>query len=57
MALKCVTLTEDEANNILGILSELPIRYLSIVQVVQQIFAKKFATLEQSEESSAIYDL
>lgn len=38
-----MTLSEDEANALLAILSELPIKYLGIVQRVQQFFQQKFA--------------
>ena len=55
--MKHIILTEEEANTILGILSELPIRHLAIVQSVQSFLAKKFAELVRSEgEYSAIYD-
>ena len=55
--MKHIILTEEEANAILGMLSELPIRHLAIVQQVQAFLAKRFAELVRSEgEYSAIYD-
>ena len=35
-------LTVQDANEILNILSELPIRYLTIVQTIQKLLASKF---------------
>ena len=42
-----IVLTEAEANEILAILSDIPIRYLNIVQGVQRILANKFQLLEE----------
>lgn len=48
--MKQIVLTEDEANEILGTLTDLPIRYLSIVVLVQKFLARKFAEAEQKEK-------
>lgn len=37
-----IVLTEEEANLLLNILAELPIKYLPIVQQVQATLTKKF---------------
>ena len=50
MEQKQIVLSEDEANQLLAVLSELPIKHLSIVHAVQQFLAKKFASLVSEEE-------
>lgn len=40
--MKFITVTDKEANEILAILSDLPIRYLQQVAAIQQWFAGKF---------------
>ena len=37
-----VTFTQDDANSILAMLSDLPIKYLSTVQAVQNLLTAKF---------------
>ena len=55
--MKQIILTEEDANTILSMLSDLPIHYLSIVQLVQAFLNRKFAELVRNEgEYSAIYD-
>ena len=50
------TLTEQEANNILAMLSELPIKYLSIVNGVRDILVDKFKEKEVKGVNSAVSD-
>ena len=45
-----ITLTQAEANALLGLLSELPIKYLPTVQAVQEQLAAKFAAPETPPE-------
>jgi hypothetical protein len=40
--MKSIILTEQEANTLLSILSELPIKYLSTVNVVRDMLVQKF---------------
>ncbi len=37
-----ITLTQQEANELLFMLSEIPIKYLNIIQAVRDILQKKF---------------
>ncbi len=43
-----VELTQQEANEILSLLAELPIKYLGIVQAVQRLLAYKFEEIEET---------
>lgn len=53
---KYITLAEEEANYILGTLSDLPIRHLAIVQLVQAFLAKKFVEVAMLErENDAVH--
>ena len=49
-----IVLTRGEANELLAVLSELPIKYLSVVQMIQKLLSAKFDApkeLEGLEES------
>ena len=55
--MKSIQLTEDEANQILAMLSELPIKHLGIVQAVQKILVDKFSVVDSfSPKEDMCYD-
>ncbi len=49
-----IGLTQEEANGILNILTELPIKYLNHVQVIKTFFEQKFAAPEPEEHRPAL---
>jgi len=49
-----IVVSKEEANELLGILSDLPIRYLSQVRSIQLFFNSKFEATENSEAPAEI---
>ncbi len=51
--MKYIVLSEDDANKLLGLLSDLPIRYLTIVKAVQELMMEN---LKDSYQSNANHE-